>query len=87
MSVRQRILESIKQRPFQPFRIVLSNGHVHDIRHPEMVWVTPYYVLGGMPDPTWDGPGAFVDSTMSAMIHIAEVVPLPGVAPSKEASQ
>ncbi len=83
MGVRERILELIKQKPFHPFRIVLSNGHTHDIRHPEMVWVMPYNVLLGTSDPTWEGPGAFVDSTMLAMIHIDEVLPLAGIVPAQ----
>ena len=77
MGIRDRILELLAQRPFHPFRLVLSNGHTHDVRHPEMLLVSPYYVIVGIPDPKWEGGGAILDSNMVAMIHIAEIVPAP----------
>ncbi len=35
----QDMLEMLKQRPFQPFRIHVSDGTVYEIRHPEMMVV------------------------------------------------
>lgn len=35
----QDIVEMLRQRPFQPFRIHLTDGKVYDIRHPEMMVV------------------------------------------------
>jgi hypothetical protein len=77
MGVRDRIIKWLKQRPFQPFRLVLSNGHIHEIRHPELAWVSPYYILVGTPDPNLDSPNAILDDVMVAMIHINEVEPIP----------
>jgi hypothetical protein len=77
MGVREQILERLRQQPFQPFRLILSNGHTHDIRHPEMAWVSPYYILVGIPDPTQEGPGAISETVMVSMIHIVEVEPIP----------
>ena len=34
------ILRSLRRRPFQPLRVFLSDGSHHDVRHPEMVFVT-----------------------------------------------
>lgn len=76
MGVRERTLLLLKKQPFQPFRLVLSNGHTHEIKHPELAWVTPYYILVGIPDPNWDGPSAIIDEIMVSMIHIAEVEPI-----------
>jgi hypothetical protein len=76
MSVREQILERLRHRPFQPFRLVLSNGHTHDIRHPDMAWVSPYYILVGIPDPDFEGPSAISSSIMLSMIHITEVEPI-----------
>ncbi len=76
MGVRELILKQLKQQPFQPFRLILSNGHTHDIKHPEMAWVSPYYILVGIPDPNLDGPNAIIDEIMVSMIHIVEVEPI-----------
>ena len=76
MGVRERIIKMLKQQPFQPFRLVLTNGHSHDIRHPELAWVSPYYILVGIPDPNLDAPNAIIDEIMVSMIHIAEVEPI-----------
>jgi hypothetical protein len=76
MGVRERILKLLKQQPFQPFRLVLSNGHTHDIRHPELAWVSPYFILVGIPDPDADAPNAIIDDIMVSMIHIVEVEPI-----------
>ena len=34
-------LAYLKVQPFQPFRIQMVSGKTYDIRHPEMVCVTP----------------------------------------------
>jgi hypothetical protein len=47
----QEIIKFWKQRPFQPFRISLSNGDVHVIRHPEPFMVFPTYVRIGIAVP------------------------------------
>lgn len=33
------MLAAVQKRPFQPFRLHLSNGSSYDVRHPEMVIV------------------------------------------------
>ncbi len=35
----QDMLEMLRQRPFQPFRIHVTDGTVYEIRHPEMMVV------------------------------------------------
>ena len=35
----ETILELLHQKPFEPFEIRLSNGEVHQVRHPENVAV------------------------------------------------
>ena len=33
------IQELLQKRPFEPFEVRLSNGEVHQVRHPECVWL------------------------------------------------
>lgn len=35
----QELLEAVRERPFQPFRLVLSDGGHHDVHHPDMMIV------------------------------------------------
>lgn len=76
IGVRERAVELLRQRPFQSFRLVLSNGATFDICHPEKTWVSPFSILVGIPDPNSDAPGAILDSRLISLIDIAEIVPL-----------
>lgn len=72
--MREELIRRLKAQPFQPFRIRLSNGSVHEIRHPELALVSPYYVVLGVPAPDLPSP-AISDLITVAMIHIAEIEP------------
>jgi hypothetical protein len=41
-------------RPFQPFRIFLSDGSHHDVPHPEFAWVIANRVFVGLPGKNGD---------------------------------
>ncbi|MBU6308572.1 MAG: hypothetical protein KJS77_02370 [Planctomycetes bacterium] len=34
------VRDLLRQRPFRPFRVVMSSGEAYEVRHPEMAWVT-----------------------------------------------
>jgi hypothetical protein len=78
MGIRERIVEYLRARPFFPFRIILSNGHVHEIRHPELAMVSPYFVVVGVPQEDESSP-LIRNVVTVAMIHIMEVEPLPAM--------
>ena len=79
--MRDRILELLRQRPFQPFRIHLSNGIVHVVRHPEQAFLGPSYIVIGIP--AGDAPGPEVaDTAFVSMVHVVEVDLLVSAAPS-----
>jgi hypothetical protein len=44
-------------RPFKPFRITMTSGQTYDVRHPEMVAVSPTHTAAMVAlDTTEDGP-------------------------------
>jgi len=45
----QDIRNFVKQQPFQPFRITLTDGRTYDVRHPEMAMVGKSSVAIGLP--------------------------------------
>jgi len=43
------ILRLNRQQPFEPYRIVLTNGESYDIRHPDMALATRSSIHVGVP--------------------------------------
>jgi hypothetical protein len=72
--MREKILELLKAQPFIPFRIYLSNGIVHVIRHPEQLMVGPNYLLIGIPVNNQPGP-EISDSAFVTVLHVVQVEP------------
>ena len=61
--------------PFQPFRLVMTDGRAFDIRHPNLIWPGRATVLVGIQDPTAP-PGVFGQYVSVAMIHVVRIEPL-----------
>ena len=38
----------MQRRPFEPFRITMSNGDAYEIRHPEMAFLTRAEIIIGL---------------------------------------
>lgn len=65
------ILQLLRARPFQPFRISLSDGKQYEVRHPEAAIVSRSTVFLGIPGPQGpDGPMERV--LICALIHITQ---------------
>jgi len=64
----------LRQRPFRPFRLVMSSGESYDVRHPEMAWVTHNDIFVGV-DLADDGVPA--DARICPLLHVTTVEPLP----------
>jgi hypothetical protein len=66
----------LRQRPFQPFRVRLSDGRTFDILHPEMNLVSQGYFDIGVPEK--DVPDPFADHFVFVPLKmVAQVEPLP----------
>ncbi len=53
----QDLLDLLRRRPFEPFRLHLSDGAVYDVRHPDMAIVQRSKVIVAVPGPDRpDGP-------------------------------
>ena len=63
------ILRFLRARPFESFRIYMSDGSTFDIKHPELAIVERSTVLVGVPGP--QGPDGPVERTVfCALVHI-----------------
>jgi hypothetical protein len=70
------IVRALRQRPFQPFRLRLSEGIVHEVRHPEMVMVTPSSLIIGTPASNVLFP-AVEGYVIVSLLHVVQLEPLP----------
>jgi len=59
------IREYLRREPFEPFVIRMSNGEVHEVRHPECALVMKTKVIVGYPDDD--------RSVTCALIHVNSV--------------
>ena len=73
------ILEILRARPFEPFRVYLTDGAVYEIRHPDMAIVQRSKVTVAVPGP--EGPEDPAERTVNcALIHITRTELLDGAA-------
>lgn len=72
--VPEELRDTLRHQPFEPFRIVLTDGASYDIHHPDLLWVgqrTVYVGLTGQPGQTLFERAVKVD-----LLHITRVEPL-----------
>lgn len=69
----QTFRDLLADRPFKPFRIVMSSGKTYEVRHPEMAWLTKTNLLIGIGDQDDEVPAEF---KMCSLLHITAVEPL-----------
>jgi len=60
----------LRQRPFKPFRLVMTSGKTYEVRHPEMAMLTRNDLLVGT-DVADDGMPAEFD--ICPLFHVATV--------------
>ena len=64
----------LAQKPFRPFRLVMSSGQTYDVRHPETAMLTRSDLLVGT-DLADDGvPARF---KICSLLHVTSIGPLP----------
>jgi hypothetical protein len=69
----QTFRELLTQRPFRPFRLVMSSGQTYEVRHPELALLTRSDILIGVGE-TDDGiPAEF---RICSLLHVATIEPL-----------
>ena len=69
----QAVKEWLSQRPFKPFRLVMSSGQTYEVRHPETAFLTRTSLLVGT-DVADDGVPA--EFKICSLLHGASVEPL-----------
>ena len=69
----QTFRELLSQRPFRPFRLVMSSGQTYEVRHPEMAMLTRTDILVGV-DETEEGVPA--EFRICSLLHVTSIEPV-----------
>ncbi len=70
------VRERLDKRPFEPFRICMTDGRTYDITHPELCLPGRTTVHVALPDPKLKRTVLRVDQC--ALVHIVRFEPLDG---------
>jgi hypothetical protein len=68
------MLAALRREPFQPFRLHVADGSCYDIRHPELMWVSPRAAYVGIPA---NAPGLIERAVTIALGHVSRLEELP----------
>jgi hypothetical protein len=69
------ILQALRKRPFEPFRIEVSDGTAYEVRHPEMVMVGLGSLSIGIP-PVGALQPVYERVETVSLRHIVKLIPL-----------
>jgi hypothetical protein len=79
------IYRALRQQPFRPFRLHLSNGRSHEVRHPDLVLVGRTTMIVGVSAPNMPNP-IYDDYAVVTLLHVNDLELLPPPPPSAEAN-
>ena len=66
------VIRLLRDQPFKPFRMKISNGVAYEVRHPDMAIVTPTAVYVGIPPTEPDAPFA-KDIVIVSLDHVVDM--------------
>lgn len=77
------LLQALRKRPFEPFRIQVSDGSVYNVHHPELVMVGMGSAIIGMPA-AGQTQLPYERYETIALNHIVKLIPLSATAPASD---
>ena len=74
MTTPEPLLEAVRRRPFEPFRLVQTDGTGYDIRHPDLLFIGQRAVVVGL---TGDPAQTLFERYVTLdLLHVIRVEPL-----------
>jgi hypothetical protein len=73
----EELRDTLKQQPFEPFRLVMTDGASYEIRHPDLLWVgrrSAMVGLTGQPGQTFYERAVKVD-----LLHVIRIEPVESI--------
>jgi hypothetical protein len=77
----QTFRDLLAERPFRPFRIIMSSGKSYEVRHPEMAMLTRTDIHVGVGEIDEGVPS---ESRICSLLHVTTVGPVSLAAPAEE---
>lgn len=71
----QEVYDALKRQPFQPFRLQLTNGQSHVVKHPDFAWLIRSTVFIGVPSGEDEVPDRAIQCDM---LHVVAIEPVNG---------
>jgi hypothetical protein len=68
------VIAALRRQPFVPFRLQVADGSSYEIRHPELLWVSPRAAYVGIPATV---PGLIERAVTIALGHVSRLEELP----------
>ncbi len=76
----EELVEAVRRRPFEPFRVLITTGETFDVRHPELIMVGRRSAILGIAN---DPEATTYNQTIKVdLLHIAGIRDLPFAPPS-----
>jgi hypothetical protein len=69
----QTFRDLLRQRPFRPFRLVMSSGQTYEVRHPEMAMLMKTDILVGVNETKEGIPSEF---RICSLLHVTSIEPV-----------
>ncbi len=73
------VLQALRKRPFEPFRIEVTDGTAYEVHYPELVMVGLASLSVGIP-PTGQTQPVYERVETVSIRHVVKLVPLPSSA-------
>jgi hypothetical protein len=71
------LLRFIRKQPFEPFRMMLTDGRTYEIKHPDLAMVGRSSVVVGVPTIQRDPDQLIADRMVTvSLLHIMELEPI-----------
>lgn len=70
----EEVRVTLKHQPFEPFRLVMTDGANYEIRHPDLLWVGRHSIMVGLTGQP--GQTFYERSVKIDLLHIIRLEPL-----------
>jgi hypothetical protein len=78
----QELRDTLQKRPFEPFRLVMTDGIGFDVQHPDLLMVGQRSAIVGL---TGDPAQTFYERSVKVdLLHVIRLEPLQTVPPSSK---
>jgi hypothetical protein len=70
----EQLRDTLRQEPFEPFRLVMTDGKGYDIRHPDLLWVGKRVAMVGLAGS--EGQTFFERAVQVDLLHVIRLEPI-----------